>query len=211
MIKILMCDDHPVVREGLKEILSAFEDITITGEASTCREVLEKVKNESFDIVLLDIKMPDRLGIDIIEEIISEKADLPVLMFSACPEDQYGIAAMRSGAAGYLMKAGSLEEWIKAIRMVSSGEKYISSTLLTRIVNYLQSKDGVMPHERLSSREHQVMYMIASGERVSDIADKLLISKKMVDTHRTEAFEKMKMVNSVEFFRYAIKHRLVDC
>lgn len=210
MINILMCDDHPVVREGLKGVLSAFDDIAIKSEASSCSEVLERVREESFDIVLLDVKMPDRLGLDVIEEIRAEKPDLPVLMFSAYPEEQYGITAMKSGAAGYLMKEGSPREWIKAIRIVSSGGKYISSTLAERLEAYLQSESRVMLHEKLSSREYQVMYMISLGESVSDIADKLKTSLKMVHQYQARAFKKMKMVNSVQFFRYATKHKLLD-
>jgi len=194
----------------MKGILSAFEGITVTGEASSCREVLDKIRVELFDIVLLDIKMPGRLGLDVIEEIIAERESLPVLMFSAYPEEQYGIAAIKSGAAGYLRKTGTPQEWIKAIRMVASGEKYISSALASRIVGYLQSEASVMPHEKLSSREYQVMHWMISGKSVSDIAEKLSISAKMVNVHQTRVFEKTKMENSVELFRYAIKHQLMD-
>ena len=210
MIRVLIADDHLIVREGLKQVLSKYMDIEIGGEAQTCRETLKKVMEEAFDIVLLDVKMPDRLGLDIIKEIKEEKPDLPVLMLSAYPEEQYAMAALKSGAAGYLVKESLPIELIKAIREVYRGGRYISSNLAARMADYLQSEESVMPHEKLSSREHQVMCMIVSGKRVSEIAEELLLSIKTVSTHRTRALEKMDMENNMEFARYATKHGLVE-
>lgn len=210
MIRVLIADDHFIVREGLKQVLSRYMDIEIGGEAQTCREVLKKVMEEAFDIVLLDVKMPDRLGLDIIKEIKEKKPDLPVLMLSAYPEEQYAMAALKSGAAGYLVKESLPKELIKAIREVSCGRRYISSSLAARMADYLQSEESVMLHEKLSSREYQVMCMIVSGKRVSEIAEELLLSVKTVSTHRTRALEKMGMGNNMEFARYATKHGLVE-
>lgn len=210
MIRVLIADDHFIVREGLKQVLSKYMDIKITGEAQTCREALKKIREEAFDIVLLDVKMPDRLGLDIIKEIKEKDPDLPVLMLSAYPEEQYAMAAMKSGAAGYLVKESLPKELIKAIREVFLGGKYISSTLAARMASYLQAEESIMLHEKLSSREYQVMCMIASGKKVSEIANELLISIKTVSTHRTRALEKMSMENNMEFARYATKHGLVE-
>ncbi len=210
MIRVLIADDHLIVREGLKQVLSKYMDIEIAGEAQTCRETLKKVREEAFDVVLLDVKMPDRLGLDIIKEIKEKKPDLPVLMLSAYPEEQYAMAALKSGAAGYLVKESLPKELIKAIREVSRGKKYISSTLAARMVGYLQSEESVMLHEKLSSREYQVMHMIVLGKRVSEIADELSISIKTVSTHRVRALEKMNMENNMEFALYAAKHGLIE-
>ena len=210
MIRVLIADDHFIVREGLKQVLSKYMDIEIAGEAQTCREALKKVKEETFDVILLDVKMPDRLGLDIIKEIKEKKPDLPVLMLSAYPEEQYAMAALKSGAAGYLVKESLPKELIKAIREVFHGRKYISSTLAARMAAYLQSEESVMLHEKLSSREYQVMCMIASGKKVSEIADELLISLKTVSTHRIRALGKMDMDNNMEFARYAAKYGLVE-
>jgi DNA-binding NarL/FixJ family response regulator len=210
MIRVLVADDHFIVREGLKQVLSNYMDIKIIGEAQTCREALKKIREEAFDIVLLDVKMPDRLGLDIIKEIKEKKPDLPVLMLSAYPEEQYAMAALKSGASGYLVKESLPKELAKAIREVSRGRKYISSTLAMRMAGYLHSEESITQHEKLSSRELQVMCLIASGKKVSEIADELLISIKTVSTHRVRALEKMGMKNNIEFARYAANHELIE-
>jgi len=210
MISILMCDDHPVVREGLKHILSASKDIMMAGETGCCREALDKIEDESFDIILMDVNKPDENGLDLIKEMVRKKPDLPILVFSAYPEARYAVAVLKSGASGYLLKESLPTELVKAIREVSCGRKYISSNLAARLAIYLQSDEDMLPHEKLSSRELQVMCMIASGKRVSDIADELMISIKTVSTHRTRALEKMNMGSNVEFARYADSHGLVE-
>jgi len=207
---VLIADDHFIVREGLKQVLSKYMDIEIAGEAKTCREALKKIREEAFDVVLLDVKMPDRLGLDIIKEIKEKKPDLPVLMLSAYPEEQYAMAALKSGAAGYLVKESLPKELIKAIREVFLGRKYISSSLAERMAGYLQSEGSVLLHEKLSSREYQVMCLLAAGRKVSAIADELLISVKTVSTHRTRALDKMGMENNMEFARYATKYELIE-
>jgi len=165
MISVLICDDHPIVREGLKQILSTCTDIVVAGEASSCREALMKTRQETFDIVLLDIIMPDRSGLDIISEIKHKKPDLPILMLSAYPEERYGVTALKSGASGYLMKKSLPGKVITAIRDICDGRKYISPNLATRMVSYLNAEESVLPHEKLSGREYQVMRMIAAGKK----------------------------------------------
>ena len=210
MIRVLIADDHHIVREGLKKVLGKYEDILIAGEAATCGEVLKKVEKETFDIVLLDVKMPDRLGLDIIEEIICKKTDLPVLMLSAYPEEQYAMSALRSGAAGYLLKESLPTELIKAIREVSRGRRYITSSLASRMADYLQAEGNVMPHEKLSSREFQVMCMIASGKNIKEISDELAVSDKTTSTYRSRMLEKMNLKNTAEIIRYAVEHKLIN-
>ena len=210
MIRVLIADDHLIVREGLKQVLSKYIDIEVVAEAETCQQVLKKVDEETFDVILLDVKMPDGLGLDIIKKIQEKSTDLPILMLSAYPEEQYAMAALRSGAAGYLVKESLPKELIKAIREVFLGRKYISSTLAGKMADYLQSEEKVLPHEKLSSREFQVMCLIAAGKTVSVIADELKISVKTVSTHRTRALDKMEMENNIEFARYAAKHGLIE-
>lgn len=210
MTRVLIADDHLIVREGLKQVLSKEPGITVTGEATNCQEVMRKIREESFDVVLLDIKMPDRLGLDIIGDIVRKKPGLPILMLSSYPEEQYAMTALKSGASGYLVKESLPKELIQAIKQVTRGGKYISSNLALRMADYLQSNENVLPHEKLSSRELQVMCMIATGERVSDIANELFISVKTVSTHRTRALEKMNMKDNIEFARYAATHGLVE-
>ena len=210
MIRVLIADDHHIVREGLKKVLSKYNDIVIAGEAMTCREVLKKVGEETFDIILLDVKMPDGLGLDIIEKIISKKTDLPVLILSAYPEEQYAMAALRSGAAGYLVKESLPIELIKAIREVSRGKRYISSNLAARMADYLQAEGSVMPHESLSSREFQVMRMLASGKNIKEISEELVVSDKTVSTYRARIIEKMNFQNTAEIIRYAVENNLID-
>jgi len=210
MINVLIADDHFIVREGLKQVLSKYMDVKVGGEAQTCQEALKKVREQAFDVVLLDVKMPDRLGLDIIKEIKEKNPDLPVLMLSAYPEEQYAMAALKSGAAGYLVKESLPKELIKAIREVFLGRKYISSSLAERMAGYLQSEENVMLHEKLSSRELQVMCLLAAGKKASAIADELLISVKTVSTHRTRALDKMGMENNVDFVRYATKYELIE-
>lgn len=210
MIRVLIADDHLLVREGLKQVLGKHLGLKVTGEATNCREVLNIIREQTFDVILLDIKMPDRLGLDIIGDIINKKPGLPILMLSAYPEEQYAMAALKSGAAGYLVKESLPKELIHAILEVTAGRKYISSTLAVRLAGYLQSDESILPHEKLSSRELQVMCLIASGKKVSGIAEELIISIKTVSTHRTRALAKMNMESNVEFARYAATHGLVD-
>ncbi len=209
MIRILIADDHAVVRQGLIQIVSDTSDIVVSDEASNGREVLAKISKNKYDVVVLDVGMPDFSGLDILNEIKRENPELPVLMLSIYPEEQYAVRALKAGASGYLTKKVAPKELIRAIRKVYSGGKYITSTLAERLAFYL-SGDEKPPHESLSDREFQVMFMLAEGKRVKDIAKALFISDKTVSSYKSRIFEKMRMTSNAELIRYAIKHRLIE-
>lgn len=210
MIKILIADDHPIVRQGLKQILSEESDMGVLGEAQNSQEVLELVRKQDWDIVILDITMPGRGGIDVLKELKHEHPKLPVLMLSVHPEDQYAVRALKAHASGYMTKDSAPEELVKAIRKILRGGKYISSTLAEKLVFDLETETEKPLHETLSDREHQVLLMIASGKTVSEIAKELSLSVKTIDTYRARILEKMKMKTNAELTYYAIKNELVD-
>jgi DNA-binding NarL/FixJ family response regulator len=210
MIKILIADDHAIVREGLKQILSESSDLVVVDEASTGQEVLEKIHKNDLDLVVLDIAMPGRGGLDILKEIKTQKPRLPVLMLSMYPEEQYAVRVLKSGASGYLTKESAPGELVKAIRQISQGKKYISPTLAEKLAIDLEISPDRLPHETLSDREYQVMCMIASGKTLKEIADELSLSIKTISTYRSRILEKMHMKTNAELTHYAIKNRLVD-
>jgi two-component system, NarL family, invasion response regulator UvrY len=209
MIRILIADDHAVVRQGLIQIVSDTSDIVVSDEASNGREVLTKTSKNKYDVVVLDIAMPDINGLDILNEIKKQNPELPVLMLSIYPEEQYALRALKAGASGYLTKKVAPKELIGAIRKVYSGGKYITSTLAERLAIYLAEGEKP-PHENLSDREFQVMFMIAEGKRIKDIAKTLFISHKTVSSYKSRIFEKMGMTSNAELTRYAIKHGLIE-
>jgi DNA-binding NarL/FixJ family response regulator len=210
MIKILIADDHPVVRQGLKQILSEEPDMGNLGEAQNSQEVLELVRKQDWDIVILDITMPGRGGLDVLKELKHERPKLPVLILSVHPEDQYAVRALRAHASGYMTKDSAPEELVKAIRKILGGGKYISSTLAERLAFDLESGTEKPLHETLSDREHQVMVMMTSGKTVSEIVEEMSLSVKTISTYRARILEKMRMKNNAELTHYAIKHGLVD-
>jgi len=209
MIKILVADDHAIVREGLKQIVADSPDVVVAGEAVDGREVLEQVQKEHWDLILLDLSMPGRSGIDTLKDLKIEKPKLPVLVLSMYPEEQYAIRALKAGAAGYLTKESAPEELIEAIRKVSQGSKYISASLAESLASHVERNSDKPAHETLSDREYQVMLMIASGKTVTEIANELSLSVKTISTNRVRALRKMGMKNNAEFTYYAIKHGLV--
>jgi len=209
MLKILIVDDHAVVRAGLKQILAETSDLQVAGEAGSGREALEMALLGSFDLVLLDISMPDMNGLDVLKELHKENEELPVLMLSMYPEEQYAIRALKAGAKGYLTKESAPAELISAIRKVSQGGRYITLSLAENLAFYLGSDSKKSPHQMLSDREYQVMLLIASGKTVTEIADELLLSVKTISTNRSRALQKMGMKNNAEFTYYAIKEGLV--
>lgn len=210
MIKILVADDHAIVRQGLKQIVADTSDMVVAGEAVDGQEVLDQVRKEGWDLILLDISMPGRGGIDILKELKTERPKLPVLILSMYPEEQYAIRALKAGAAGYLTKESAPEELIEAIRKVSRGSKYISASLAESLASHVGTTNAEKPpHETLSDREYQVMLMIASGKTVSEIAAELSLSVKTISTNRVRALRKMGMKTNAELTYYAIKHGLV--
>jgi len=210
MIKILVADDHAIVREGLKQIIADIPDIVVADEASSGQEVLEKASKHDYDLVLLDITMPDRGGLDILKELKSQRPELPILVLSIHPEEQYAVRALKGGASGYLTKESAPDELIMAIRKASLGGKYISSSLAEKLAFDLETGIEKLPHETLSDREYQVMCMIALGKRVKEIAEELSLSKKTISTYRSRVLQKMQMKNNAELTRYAILNRLVN-
>ena len=210
MTKILIADDHPVVRAGLKELLTGALGKVAFAEAKTALEALEQVGKEDWSLVILDVSMPGRSGIDILGEVKTTRPKLPVLMLSMHPEDQFAVRVLKSGASGYMTKESAPEELVGAIKKVLAGGRYVSNALAEKMASYLAIDTPKPPHERLSDREFVVLRMIASGKTVSQVADELSLSVKTVSTYRTRILEKMGMMSNAELTHYAIKNQLVE-
>jgi len=208
-VEILIADDHPIVRAGFKQVLADTPDMEVAAEAENGQEVLNFLRKRDFDIILLDISMPGRNGLEVLKDIKSIKPRIPVLILSIYPEEQYAVRALRAGAAGYLTKASAPHELIAAIRKVTAGGKYISTALAEKLTDYLSTDLEKAPHERLSDRELEVMLMIASGKTVSEIARELCLSVKTVSTYRSHILEKMKLKNNAEITLYAVQNKLI--
>ena len=210
MIRVLVSDDHAVLRAGAKEIvLRGFQD-AICGEAANGEQVLEQVKKQKWDLVILDVTMPGRSGVEILGELKRLQPKLPVLVLSMHPEDQYGKRMLRAGASGYMNKDVAPDELINAIRKVLAGGRYVSPTLAEKLAMDLNTRDtGRPPHEVLSEREFEVLRMIASGKAVGDIAEEIHLSVATVSTYRARILLKMNMNTTAELIRYAIENRLV--
>jgi two-component system invasion response regulator UvrY len=209
MIRILIADDHTVVRRGVKEIVSEEPDMVVAGEAHTAQEVLELVRTQQWDVVVLDISMPGRSGLDVLKELKQERPHLPVLVLSMHPEDQYAVRVLKMGAAGYLTKGSTSEELVKAIRKVVTRGRYVSPSLAEKLAVDLASNDERPPQETLSTREYQVLCLIGSGKGVTEIAAELSLSVKTISMYRARILEKMNMKNNAELIFYAIQNRLV--
>jgi two-component system invasion response regulator UvrY len=210
MIRIVVVDDHAVVREGLKRIISENPGMAVTGEAGDGHEALRVIKSEPCDVVLLDLTMPNKGGLDVLKQLHAESPRLPVLVLSMHSEDQYAVRVLRAGAAGYLTKESAPAKLVQAIRKVVRGGKYVSPTLAEKLVFDLDGNATRPAHEVLSDREYQVLCMIASGKTVSQIAEELILSVKTISTYRVRILEKLNMQNNAELTRYAIKEGLVD-
>lgn len=210
MVKILLADDHAVVRWGLKQILSEEPDLKVFGQASNARQVMKSVAENDWDIVILDITMPDRSGLEVLKELKKIRPDLPVLVLSIHPEDQYAVRVLKAGASGYMNKETAPEELIKAVRKVVGGGKYVSPYMAEKLAFDMEAGVERPLHETLSDREYQVTCMLASGKTVREIADELYLSEKTVSTYRARIMRKMRMKTNAELIRYAIKNQLVD-
>ena len=210
MIKVLIADDHPIVRQGLRQILSGIPDMEVTGEAVNAQESLDQVRAGGWDVLVLDITMPDRSGFDILKELKHEQPHLPVLVLSIHAEEQLAIRALKAGASGYLTKEKAPEELVKAIRKVVSGGRYISRGLAESLAFGLDTDSDQPPHEGLSDREFQVMQLMASGKTLTEIAEGLSLSTKTVSTYRTRLMEKMNLKTNAEIIRYAIENGLIE-
>ena len=210
MIHILVADDHAIVRAGVKQIIADMPDVKVTAEASRGSEVIELITNSTFDLVLLDIAMPGQSGIEVLKQIKSLKPELPVLMLSIYPEEQYAIRALRAGSAGYLTKESAPAELIKAIRSISGGKKYITASLADSLADAVGNNNNDPHHKNLSDREFQVMCMLVNGKTVSEIAKELNLSPKTISTHRTRLMNKMNMKKNSQLNHYAREHGLID-
>jgi len=208
MIRILIADDHPVVREGFKQIISKADDLKVVGEALSGFEVIEKIQAETFDVVVLDLSMPGKDGLEVLKDLKVIQPRLPVLILSMHPEEQVALRTFKSGAAGYLNKESAPGELVNAIRKIHAGGKYVSTALAEKIVTDLDKREEE-PHESLSDREFQVLRFLASGKDVDEIAEELFISVKTVRTYRDRILDKLNLKNNVEIAHYAIKHKLV--
>ena len=210
MISVFIADNHPVFREGLKQIVAETYDMTIVGEASTGREVIETLKKKECDILLLDIALPDVNGLDILKQLQKEKPQLPVLILTIYSADQYALRVLKAGASGYLTKDCAPNDVIIAIRKVINGETSVSSSLAENLLQKF-TVNGKEPHHRLlSDREYQIMCLIGSGKGIGAIAEELSLSIKTISTHRARILEKLKMKGTAEIIRYAMEHKLVD-
>ena len=210
MIRALIADDHAVVRQGLKQILGDTPEMLVAGEAANGQEVLDKVRAETWDVVVLDISMPDRSGLDILKQLRSERPNLPVLVLSMHSEDQYAMRVLKAGASGYLTKDSAADELVKAIRKVVSGGRYVSSFLAEKLALEIGADSNKLPHETLSDREFQVLRLIAAGNSVTEIAAELYLSPKTVSTYRARLLQKMNLGTNAELIHYAIQNHLID-
>jgi len=210
MLRLLVADDHEIVRKGLVKVLAEILQPIKVDEAINGQEALSKVLKGEYDLVVLDIKMPGKSGLDVLKEIKQHKPKLPVLILSMHPEEQFAIRAMRAGASGYLTKECAGDELVLAVRKTLKGERYISSTLAEILAGDLTNDSGKPLHEILSDREYQVMLMIASGKPVGAIAKELRLSAKTISSYRTNILLKTRMKNNAEITHYAIQNKLVD-
>ena len=209
-IRVLIADDHAIVRQGLRQILSDTADLTVAGEAENGVQAVQMVRSGEWDVVLMDVSMPDRNGIDALKIIKKEFPRLPVLILSMYPEEQYAIRALKAGAAGYLTKQSAPELLVTAIRQVASGKKYVSPSLAEELANAIGEDSERPPPEKLSDREYQTLCMIASVKTPTEIAEALNLSVKTVSVYRARLLEKMNLRNNAELTHYGLKHGLAE-
>ena len=210
MLNIFIADDHEIVRRGLKQIVSDSSEMDVAGEAKTGEETVEIIREDGlYDVLVLDISMPGKSGVEVLKDIRSFNQSLPILMLSIHPESQYAIRTLKAGANGYLTKSSAPEELVSAIKKVASGGKYVSSDLAERLAGYATQDIEKQPHELLSDREFQVLKMMASGKSLTQIGDELGLSPKTVSTYKRRIVKKMQMDTNAELTQYAIHNDLV--
>ncbi len=210
MIRVLIADDHAIIRDGVRQILADTDDITLAGEAKDGGEALRLVREQDWDLLILDISLPGRSGLELIKLIKAEKPGLPVLIFTMHDEKQYALRALRAGAAGYLTKEADGDQLVAVIRKIAERGVYVSQNMAEQIARAMMPASDVLPHRLLSDREFEVFRMIAEGKSVTDIATDLNLSVKTISTHKTHILQKMNLANQADLIRYAIHHRLID-
>jgi two-component system invasion response regulator UvrY len=209
-IRVFIADDHAIVRAGLKQILAEERDISVVGEAETGLDAIKLFRKSRCNVLLLDISLPDRNGIEVLKQIKDERPELAVLMLSMHREDQYAIRSLKAGASGYLTKQSAPRELVGAIRQVAAGQRYVSAQLAQVLAAQLGEDHDKPPHENLSDREYQTLMMIASGKTVSEIAKELSLSVKTISEYRSRLLAKMNLKTSAELTHYAIRNQLID-
>ena len=207
-IKILIADDHPLFRQGLKNAFGDTTDIEVVDEAENSNDVLGKVRELDLNLVLLDIAMPGKGGLEVLKQLKAEHPKIPVLILSVYPENQYAVRYIKAGASGYLTKESSIDTLLDAVRKVAQGGNYASADITEKLAFDFLNIDKP-PHELLSDREYQVFSMIATGKSLTEIGNELSLSVKTISTHRTRILEKMKMKKNAELIHYAIQHELI--
>lgn len=210
MIKVLIADDHALIRKGLKQLLDDTDDLRVTGEAESGNEAIRMAQAGNYDVVLLDISMPDKHGIDVLKQLKDFHPHLPVLMLSMHPEEQYALRSMKAGAAGYLNKQSAPAQLVTAIRQVSKGKKYISSELAEQLAEGLSRGYQELLHQTLSNREYQTLCLMAQGKKLSEMAEVMSLSPKTISVYRSRLLEKMKLKTNAEAIHYAINNHLIE-
>ncbi len=210
MIRILIADDHGVVRQGLRQIVSERMNMMVAAEAVDGQEALDLVRASEFDVAIIDIAMPGRGGLDILRDLRAARPDMKVIVLSMYSEEQYAVRSLRDGASAYLTKTSAPDELVLAIETVAAGRRYITPSIADRLAGYIEDSTTRPAHELLSDREMQVLVLIGSGKTVSEIAEELALSVKTVSTYRSRVLEKMALASNADLIRYAIHHRLVD-
>ena len=210
MIRVLLADDHAIVRAGLREILTDAGDITVAGEAGSGQEVMACIRGGDYDVAVLDMSMPGRSGIELIKQVKDAKPKLRILVLTMHSEEQYAVRALKAGASGFLTKEAAADQLVAAIRRIAAGGAYVSPETAERLVLDTGPQAVAAPHTLLSDREFQVLQMIAGGRSVGEIAKTLSLSVKTVSTHKTRILNKMGLANQAELIRYALEHKLLD-
>ncbi len=209
MINVLVVDDHSIIRKSINQLLQETPDMRVSGEAGSGAEALQLVRENNYDVVVLDISLPEEHGIDVLKQLKNLRPNLHVLILTMYPEEQYAVRSLKAGAAGYLNKHGALTQLVTAVRQVAGGKKYISSELALLLADNLSSSHMEYPHHALSHREYQTLCLIASGKKLSEIAKTMSLSAKTVSVYRARLLEKMNFKTNAELIHYAITHNLV--
>lgn len=209
-VRVLIADDHALIRKGLKQLLDDTDDLRVTGEAETGREAVQLALSGQFDVILLDISMPDKHGIEVLQQIKDGQPELPVLMLSMHPEEQYALRSMKAGAAGYLNKQSAPAQLVTAIRQVARGKKYISTEMAEQLAEGLSQGYQELLHQTLSNREYQTLCLMAQGKKLSEMAEIMCLSPKTISVYRARLLEKMKLKTNAEAIHYAIQNHLIE-